>query len=51
MWVGARRGVVDDDPLVFALRDRVSLIVFGLMLALAAAAAAFDLRCLLPGGC
>jgi len=51
MWVGARRGVVDDDPLVFALRDRVSLIVFLLMLVLAAAAAAFDLRCLLPGGC
>lgn len=28
LWVGAARGKVDDDPLVFALRDRVSRWVF-----------------------
>jgi 4-hydroxybenzoate polyprenyltransferase len=29
-WVGARRGKIDDDPLVFAVRDRVSRWIFGL---------------------
>jgi 4-hydroxybenzoate polyprenyltransferase len=45
MWIGARRGKVDDDPLVFALRERVSLIVLGLILLLAGASATLDLRC------
>ncbi|WP_144299644.1 UbiA family prenyltransferase [Elioraea rosea] len=51
MWVGARRGVIDDDPLVFALRDRISLLVLGLMVLLAGLAAVIDLRCLLLGRC
>jgi 4-hydroxybenzoate polyprenyltransferase len=51
MWIGARRGVIDDDPLIFALRDRVSLVVFGAMVVLAVAAATIDLRCLLIGRC
>jgi hypothetical protein len=28
MWVGAGRGKIDDDPLVFALRDGISRWVF-----------------------
>ncbi len=37
-WVGARRGNIDDDPMVFAVRDRVSqltLAVAGLLVLLA----------------
>jgi 4-hydroxybenzoate polyprenyltransferase/phosphoserine phosphatase len=30
LWIVARRGKLDDDPIVFALRDRVSRIVIGL---------------------
>jgi len=44
MWVGARRGVIDDDPLVFALRERISLLVLGLMMGLAALGALVDVR-------
>jgi 4-hydroxybenzoate polyprenyltransferase len=51
MWVGARRGVIDDDPLVFALRDRISVLVLVLMVLFAALAAVVDLRCLLAGRC
>lgn len=29
VWVGARRGKIHDDPVVFALKDRVSLLVGG----------------------
>lgn len=43
MWIGARRGVIDDDPLVFALSDRISLVVLGLILALAGAGTVLDL--------
>jgi hypothetical protein len=28
LWVGAGRGKIDDDPLVFALKDNVSRWVF-----------------------
>jgi 4-hydroxybenzoate polyprenyltransferase len=51
MWVGARRGVIDDDPLVFALRERISLLVLGLILLLAALSALVDFRCVLLGRC
>jgi 4-hydroxybenzoate polyprenyltransferase len=51
MWIGARRGVIDDDPLVFALRDRISLLLLGMMAVLAALATVVDLRCLLLGRC
>ena len=30
LWIGARRGKIDDDPIVFALRDRVSRLVIAL---------------------
>ncbi|HWS74980.1 MAG TPA: UbiA family prenyltransferase, partial [Quisquiliibacterium sp.] len=51
MWIGARRGKIDDDPLVFALRDRVSLMVLSLLLVLAAISATVDVRCLFLGIC
>jgi 4-hydroxybenzoate polyprenyltransferase/phosphoserine phosphatase len=51
MWIGARRGVIDDDPLVFALRDRISLVVLGLTLALAAAGAMVRVSCVAGLGC
>lgn len=51
MWIGARRGKIDDDPLVFALRERVSLMVLGLILVLAGASATLDLRCLALDHC
>lgn len=38
IWIGARRGKVHDDPVVFAVRDRVSLATGVLCLALVAAA-------------
>jgi 4-hydroxybenzoate polyprenyltransferase len=51
MWVGARRGVIDDDPLVFALREPKSLLILAMMVALAALSTIMDLRCLLQGRC
>lgn len=51
MWIGARRGKIDDDPLVFALREKVSLMVLSLLLVLVAISATVDLRCLLLGQC
>lgn len=51
MWVGARRGVIDDDPLVFALREKKSLLILGVMLLLAALSTTVDFRCLLLGRC
>lgn len=51
MWIGARRGKIDDDPLVFALREKVSLMVLSLLLILVAISATVDVRCLLLGLC
>lgn len=51
MWVGARRGKIDDDPLVFALRERVSLGVLALLAGLAVLSATVDVRCLIRGAC
>jgi 4-hydroxybenzoate polyprenyltransferase len=51
MWIGARRGKIDDDPLVFALRERISLIVLGMILLLAGVSATLDLRCLVLARC
>lgn len=51
MWIGARRGKIDDDPLVFALRERVSLMVLGLLLVLVAISATVDVRCWFLGIC
>ena len=51
MWIGARRGKIDDDPLVFALREKVSLMVLGMLLVLVAISATVDVRCLLFGQC
>jgi hypothetical protein len=28
IWIGARRGKIHDDPVVFALKDRISRYVF-----------------------
>jgi len=30
LWIGARRGKLDDDPIIFAVRDRVSRLVIAL---------------------
>ena len=38
IWIGARRGKIHDDPIVFAIRDRVSLAVGLLSLAVVLAA-------------
>ncbi len=51
MWVGARRGVIDDDPLIFALRERISLLVLGLVVLLATLSATVDFGCLLAIRC
>lgn len=45
MWIGAGRGAIDDDPLVFALRDRVSLLTLALMALLALLSATVDFGC------
>jgi 4-hydroxybenzoate polyprenyltransferase len=51
-WVGAGRGKIDDDPLVFALRDSVSRLVLVLLAALILFATFVRISCL-PwiGGC
>ena len=35
VWLAASRGELDDDPVVFALRDRVSLMLGILLIAIA----------------
>lgn len=42
MWIGAGRGAVDDDPLIFAFRDRLSVLILGTIAGLAALAAMVD---------
>jgi 4-hydroxybenzoate polyprenyltransferase len=51
-WVGAGRGKIDDDPLVFALRDPVSRLVLALLAGLILFATFVQISCL-PwiGGC
>ncbi len=51
MWVGARRGAIDDDPLIFALRERISLLVLGLIVLLATLSTTVDFGCLLGIRC
>ncbi len=51
MWVGARRGVIDDDPLIFALRERISLLILGLIVLLATLSTTVDFGCLLGVRC
>lgn len=47
VWLLARRGVMDEDPVVFAFHDRASLAVAGVCAALLAAATLIEKRMLL----
>jgi len=38
IWIGAKRGKIHDDPVVFALKDRISRYVFLAMIAVVLAA-------------
>jgi 4-hydroxybenzoate polyprenyltransferase len=38
IWIGAKRGKINDDPVVFALKDRISRYVFLAMIAVVLAA-------------
>ena len=46
MWIGARRGKIDDDPVIFALKDSVSRIILLLVTALVLIATLVDSVCL-----
>jgi len=38
LWIGARRGKIHDDPVVFALKDRISRYIFLAMILVVLAA-------------
>jgi 4-hydroxybenzoate polyprenyltransferase/phosphoserine phosphatase len=44
IWIGARRGKIDDDPVVFAVKDRVSQMVGVAFLAIVVAAKLIDFK-------
>ena len=44
IWVGARRGKIDHDPVVFAVKDKVSLSILVFCVAIVLCARFFDLR-------
>ena len=47
IWIGARRGKIDDDPVVFAVRDKVSQMVGAAFLMIVVAAKFLDFKGLL----